>query len=178
MVARRYELNPNMVSRWVREYKDGKFGDRDVTVLPDLDAKELSKENDQLKKLLGEKDLEIAILRDLIKKTSLAEKLEVAEKWIQKGYPITKVLKIVGISRSTYYYQKNYRVKEKKVSEGRPAPGYSYKEDGQKASDEQIKKFILEEIAGDAYNYGLFFASKKWFLRNFDELTPSVVSIF
>ncbi|MEK5272084.1 hypothetical protein NSR00_15185 [Aeribacillus sp. FSL K6-8394] len=57
-----------MVSRWVREYKEGKFGDVDVTVLPDLDAKELSKENDQLKKLLGEKDLEIAILRDLIKK--------------------------------------------------------------------------------------------------------------
>lgn len=68
LVARRYELNPNMVSRWIREYKDGKFGDVDVTVLPDLDSKELSKENDQLKKLLGEKDLEIAILRDLIKK--------------------------------------------------------------------------------------------------------------
>lgn len=68
LVARRYELNPNMVSRWVREYTDGKFGDVDATVLPDLDSKELSKENDQLKKLLGEKDLEIAILRDLIKK--------------------------------------------------------------------------------------------------------------
>ncbi|PTY92164.1 transposase, partial [Heyndrickxia sporothermodurans] len=24
LVARRYELNPNMVSRWIREYKDGK----------------------------------------------------------------------------------------------------------------------------------------------------------
>lgn len=64
------------------------------------------------------------------------------------------MLKIIGISRSTYYYQKNYRVEEKKVSEGRPAPGYSYKEDGQKISDEQIKEFLLEEIAGDAYNYG------------------------
>ncbi|MFE5728493.1 helix-turn-helix domain-containing protein, partial [Heyndrickxia sporothermodurans] len=29
---------------------------------------------------------------------------------MQKGYPIKKVLKIIGISRSTYYYQKNYRV--------------------------------------------------------------------
>ncbi|WP_339059904.1 hypothetical protein [Tepidibacillus marianensis] len=27
LVARRYELNPNMVSRWIREYKDGKFAD-------------------------------------------------------------------------------------------------------------------------------------------------------
>jgi transposase-like protein len=68
LVARRYELNPNMVSRWIREYKDGKFGDVDVAVLPDLDSQELSKENEKLKVLLGEKDLEIAILRDLIKK--------------------------------------------------------------------------------------------------------------
>ncbi|MGG1690901.1 transposase [Heyndrickxia ginsengihumi] len=68
LVARRYELNPNMVSRWIREYKEGKFGDADVAVLPDLDSKELSKENEKLKILLGEKDLEIAILRDLITK--------------------------------------------------------------------------------------------------------------
>ncbi len=45
-------------------------------------------------------------------------------------------------------------MEEKKVSEGRPAPGYSFKEDGQKISDEQIKEFLLEEIAGDGYNYG------------------------
>lgn len=64
------------------------------------------------------------------------------------------MLRIIGIPRSTYYYQKNYRVEEKKVSEGRPAPGYSFKEDGQKVSDEQIKEFLLEEIAGDGYNYG------------------------
>jgi transposase-like protein len=70
LVARRYELNPNMVGRWIREYKDGKFGDVDVDVAvqPDLHSKELSKENEKLKMLLGEKDLEIAILRDLIKK--------------------------------------------------------------------------------------------------------------
>lgn len=42
----------------------------------------------------------------------------------------------------------------KKVSEGRPAPGYSIKEDGQKVSDEQIKEYLLEEIAGDGFNYG------------------------
>ncbi|WP_382284528.1 hypothetical protein [Heyndrickxia sporothermodurans] len=35
-----------------------------------------------------------------------------------KRLPDQKVLKIIGISRSTYYYQKNYRVEEKKVSEG------------------------------------------------------------
>ncbi|MFC8575525.1 transposase, partial [Heyndrickxia sporothermodurans] len=44
LVARRYKLNPNMVSRWIREYKDGKYGEVDVTVLPDIDSKELSEE--------------------------------------------------------------------------------------------------------------------------------------
>jgi len=57
-----------MVGRWIREYKDGKYGNLDVAGLPDLDTKELAKENEKLKTLLGEKDLEIAILRDLIKK--------------------------------------------------------------------------------------------------------------
>lgn len=57
-----------MVSRWIREYKEGEYGEVDVTVLPDVDSKELSKENEKLKIILGEKDLEIAILQDLIKK--------------------------------------------------------------------------------------------------------------
>lgn len=64
------------------------------------------------------------------------------------------MLKIIGIPRSTYYYHKNYHVEEKKVSKGRPAPGYFIKEDGQKISDEQMKEFLLEENSGDGYNYG------------------------
>ncbi|ENH97923.1 IS1477 transposase, partial [Gracilibacillus halophilus YIM-C55.5] len=50
---------------------------------------------------------------------------------------MTLVLKIVDIPRSTYYHRKYYRVEEKKVSEGRPAPGYSTYEDGTKVPDEQ-----------------------------------------
>ncbi|MBS4189758.1 IS3 family transposase [Bacillus sp. FJAT-49705] len=72
----------------------------------------------------------------------------------QEYHSISKVLKIIGVSRSTFYYQKNYRVEEKKVSEGRPAPGYSIKEDGLNVADEQIKEYLLEEIAGDGFNYG------------------------
>lgn len=64
------------------------------------------------------------------------------------------MLKILGIPRSTYYYQKNGRVEEKQVSEGRPAPGYSINEDGKKISDEQIKEWLLEEISGDGFAYG------------------------
>ena len=64
------------------------------------------------------------------------------------------MLKILGIPRSTYYYQKNGRVEEKPVSEGRPAPGYSIQEDGKKVSDEQIKEWLMEEVSGDGYAYG------------------------
>ena len=64
------------------------------------------------------------------------------------------MLKILHISRSTYYYRKFYRVEKKQVSGGRPAPGYSYNKNGKKISDEQIKEMILEELEGDAYNYG------------------------
>jgi transposase len=72
VVARRYDLNTNMVARWVREFKNGKhvnsseaspsFGDLSK------ENQQLSQENDRLKKILGEKDLEIEILKDLIKK--------------------------------------------------------------------------------------------------------------
>lgn len=64
------------------------------------------------------------------------------------------MLKIIGIPRSTYYYQKKGKVEEKQISEGRPAPGYSILENGNKASDEQIKEWLLKAIAGDGYAYG------------------------
>lgn len=53
------------------------------------------------------------------------------------------VLKILDIARSTstYYYQKNGRAEEKKVSEGRSAPGCSINKDGKK-------------ISGDGFAYG------------------------
>ena len=76
IVARRHEIGPSLVARWVRWYK------RHGTVSPERRVletnsngsphihKRILQENDQLKKLLGEKDLEIAILRDLLKKTN------------------------------------------------------------------------------------------------------------
>ncbi|MFD2679424.1 transposase [Bacillus seohaeanensis] len=67
LVARQYELSPTMVNRWVNEYKLGKYGmDEETTI----SYRNLSLENEKLKQLLGEKDLEIAILLDLIKNNS------------------------------------------------------------------------------------------------------------
>jgi transposase len=68
LVARRYELSPNLVQRWVKAYEEGQLGQETVTHSSSAEIKRLEEENEQLKKLLGEKDLEIAIFRDLIKK--------------------------------------------------------------------------------------------------------------
>jgi transposase len=74
IVARKNDLSANMVSRWVREHKNqnhvgiGAFPVRNVSY--SQNAKALESENEKLKKLLGEKDLEIAILKDLVKKTN------------------------------------------------------------------------------------------------------------
>lgn len=75
LVARRNELNSGIVSRWVREYQDQTGSDSTGTsiaepLLNKSEFKKITNENDQLKKLLGEKELEIQILRDLLKKTN------------------------------------------------------------------------------------------------------------
>lgn len=78
-VARRHELSPKTIYRWQADMKHKAW---EVTA-PDAkktaaytptsqEFKQLEGENGQLKKLLGEKDLEIAILRDLLKKPSPA----------------------------------------------------------------------------------------------------------
>jgi len=79
LVARNHQLGSSMVSRWVRQYKAvgesnflaGKTSNQQWNNKPftEKEKKELAQENDRLKKLLGEKDLEIEILRDLLKKT-------------------------------------------------------------------------------------------------------------
>jgi transposase-like protein len=51
-VARRYELSANMVGRWKREFESGKHGEIDFSMVPVLDAEEVVKENEQLKRLL------------------------------------------------------------------------------------------------------------------------------
>ena len=74
LVARRHDIHPATLSRWVNNYK--KYGKTTVskqtskTTNKDVKSHILEKENDRLKRLLGEKELEIQILRDLLKKTN------------------------------------------------------------------------------------------------------------
>jgi putative transposase len=72
---------------------------------------------------------------------------------MDQGYTKRTVLRIVDISPSTYYYHIK-KQPTKQVSEGRPIPGYSMTEKGEKIADEQIGEWIMELIAGDGYSYG------------------------
>jgi transposase-like protein len=75
-VARRHELSRKTIYRWQSESKHSAWkiteagAKKTATYTPTaLEFKQIEGQNDQLKRLLGEKDLEIAILRDLIKKS-------------------------------------------------------------------------------------------------------------
>lgn len=75
LVARTHNIPSTTINTWIK--KRGTSGIGSTSRGPKSSSfnsnnynKEIEKENDQLKKLLGEKDLEIAILKDLLKKTN------------------------------------------------------------------------------------------------------------
>jgi len=88
-------------------------------------------------------------------KPQVADKVIIAKQWIEQGYKATLVLSFIGISQSTYYYNVSKKeTDEQKKSPGRPVTQYSYDQNGNKVSDEQIKEFLLQRVAGDGYPYG------------------------
>ncbi len=74
----------------------------------------------------------------------MTEKVAIADKWINRGYRATLVLRIVGVSRSTYYYRILHKDFEHLVGGGRPIPGYAYDTHGRRICDEQVKEWISE----------------------------------
>jgi putative transposase len=64
------------------------------------------------------------------------------------------VLRIVGVSRSTYYYQISHEPKPRTTSGGRPASTYTRTEDGHKVSNVQVKEWITCAVEGDGFAYG------------------------
>lgn len=78
-VARRHGLSPKQVYDWMKQSKHSGWHNSkpDAKKVPAYipspqEFKELETENDKLKKLLGEKNLENEILRDLLKKSNPA----------------------------------------------------------------------------------------------------------
>jgi transposase-like protein len=76
IVARRYEISPNTIYTWVKKYRERgtvktakKNQYKDHKIMAEQ-LKRVSIENDQLKRLVAEKELELAILRELRDKTN------------------------------------------------------------------------------------------------------------
>ncbi|TCP59985.1 transposase, partial [Baia soyae] len=78
-VAKRYEITANLIYRWKKEFQLSTWkhaesdSKRAESYIPSSkEFLDLEKENVKLKEILGDKDLEIAVLRDLVKKGSPA----------------------------------------------------------------------------------------------------------
>jgi hypothetical protein len=103
--------------------------------------------------------------------------LEVAKQWIKKGYPITKVLEILEINRSTYYDQQNGKVEEKTVGVGRPPPGYSLAN----SAYCHCSPFLSHLIIGSHHIRKCFYCLSIYFCTNpltiFGLLLPSLNSL-
>lgn len=85
--------------------------------------------------------------------------MEVADDWIARGVAsVSFILRVIGINEATYYQRRRRQSAEqysaRKYSTGRPKPGYSTTKSGFKISDEQIKEFLLELVAGEESTYG------------------------
>lgn len=78
LVARRHGLSKSTIFTWIKvssnkdeiKVKPGRKALVEGDNKLESELTEVTQENDQLKKLLGEKDLEISILKDLIKKSN------------------------------------------------------------------------------------------------------------
>lgn len=70
--------------------------------------------------------------------------MEIANKWISLGYSKAVVLRILKVSRSTYYAYMKFRKNRSYHNVGRRIPGYSLTFDGEKVTDIQIQKYIVE----------------------------------
>ena len=65
------------------------------------------------------------------------------------------MLRIVGVSQSLYYYHRRDKNKQENDNKsGRPIPGYSLTKQNEPISDDQIKEWLLELIAGEEHAYG------------------------
>ena len=78
--------------------------------------------------------------------------MAIARKWVRRGAPVAFVLRIVKVSRSTYYWRRQHpdgpRIGR---NGGRPTPGSSKTTTGQEVTDEGVKALLQSAIEGDGY---------------------------
>ncbi|WBW98505.1 transposase [Oceanirhabdus sp. W0125-5] len=73
-VAKAYDINPKQLSNWVNNYRRYNQTLKPKVVVEQESIPNYKKEYKKMKEMLEEKDLEIAILRDLLKKTPIVSR--------------------------------------------------------------------------------------------------------
>jgi putative transposase len=64
------------------------------------------------------------------------------------------VLEVTGIPRSTYYYRVSHEETERNRGGGRPIPGYSVTQQGERVCDGQITEWLCEFVESEGACYG------------------------
>ena len=96
----------------------------------------------------------------------MAQRLEVAEIFINQGNCVQKGIKDAAVSSSTWYSQKQ-RVKEdkRKNNPGRPIPGYTINPDGSIIFDEFIVSALEHYRIQKEFSNGGGYQKLTWYLR-------------
>lgn len=84
LVARKHDIVPGTVTIWVRESKKANKTNNPLNTDYSTNCP-LDKENEPK-------------IKEKIK-----DKVNIANKWINYGYPVTKILRILQLNKSTYY---------------------------------------------------------------------------
>ena len=96
--CRKYSIDPGMYSKWKESYDTfGLDGLKPHYRRMESKVRKLMKENEKLKKLLAEKELENALLSDALKKKDGEETMNMANEYIDRRLRISDIVNILHI---------------------------------------------------------------------------------
>jgi len=75
----------------------------------------------------------------------MGDKLEVAKTYLSQGLPVTSILDLCKIPKSSWYYARNPKAcTAPQLARGRPLTNYCYNMQGERVSDEVIKEYLIK----------------------------------
>ncbi|MEM0135566.1 MAG: transposase [Thermoplasmatales archaeon] len=127
--CRKYSIDPGMYYKWKESYDTfGLDGLKPHYRRMEPGVRKLMKENEKLKKLLAEKELENALLSESIKKDD-EETMKMANEYIVKGLSISDVANLLHIPRCSFYRNSGSNEKTS-LKKGRQNSLFTFRKDG------------------------------------------------
>ncbi|MDI6602485.1 MAG: transposase [Thermoanaerobacteraceae bacterium] len=117
-VCRKYGISKATLDYWRKQFLNSKEH-------PEDELAKLRKENVMLRSIIVDKDLEIAYLKELLKKNepTLSDKIEIIEAFRARSINLDFLLEIAGVSKSTFFYKA--LEKDGITNRGEWVPGFS-----------------------------------------------------